>query len=358
MTPRHEDVLASIILNYLVSVDPVGSRTVALHSRDNLSAATIRNTMADLEELGYLVQPHTSAGRVPSDLGYRYYVDSLMATRPLSRQERRIISRALPREGDQADLPELLERSVKVLAALSLHVGIVLAPRLSQAVLGHLEFVGLPDQRVLVVFVSGDGAVSHRVIRVAEAVPEDDLHRMSRLVNDRFAGLTLPEMRTRLLEMMSEEKALYDRLLARALELSSAWLQSSDAGASDVLVEGASHIVGDPAFPSPERMKALFRAFEDKHRLVQLLGACLEEDRPRILIGSELESPDFTDTTLITAPYRAGAQPLGVVGVLGPRRMEYGRMVTLVHSLSRLLSEALARRAGATPTVPEEARED
>jgi heat-inducible transcriptional repressor len=217
LSDRHRDVLAAVIVNFVVTGQPVGSRTISRSSRDGLSPATIRNTMSDLEEMGFLSQPHTSAGRVPTDLGYRYYVDTLMSERPLSRRVIRHIRTALPDDGEAPDVDDLLNRTVKLLAGLSTHVGVVLAPRFSHAVLKRLEFLSLPDDRVLAIFVSQTGMVDHKVIRPPERVSEAELIAMTNLVNDSFQNLTLPQIRARVVEMMTEEKALYDRLLARAL---------------------------------------------------------------------------------------------------------------------------------------------
>ncbi len=344
LSDRHRDVLAAVIVNYVVTGQPVGSRTVSRNSRDGLSPATIRNTMSDLEEMGYLYQPHTSAGRVPTDLGYRYYVDRLMSERPLSRREIRHIRAALPAEEEAPDVDDLLNRTVKLLAGLSSHVGVVLAPRFRHAVLKRLEFLSLPEGRVLVIFVSQTGMVDHRVVSPRERLSDTELSAMTNLVNESFQDLTLPQIRVRVVQLMSEEKALYDRLLARALDLSSRYLAQRADDEDEVLVDGASNVLGEPDFADVARMKALFRAFEDKSRLVDLLNACLAEDRSRILIGSECPDPGFSDLTLITSPYRYRQQPVGALGVIGPRRMDYDRLVTLVDSLSRFLSEALASR--------------
>jgi heat-inducible transcriptional repressor len=346
LTDRQEDVLAAVVLNYVVTGTPVGSRTVSKNSPDRLSPATIRNAMADLEEMGFLYQPHTSAGRVPTDLGYRYYVDTLMSRRPLSPEEVRQIRTTLPHEGEPEDLHELLGRTAKLLAGLSSHVGVVLAPRFPGAILKRLEFLRLTDHRILAIFVSRSGMVDHRVIHVKESYSDMDLSSMTNLVNDNFQGLTLSQIREKALAMMSAEKALYDRLLARALELSRNYLDQRDDDEDEVLLDGTSNVLGEPTLAEDvDRMKTLFSAFEDKGRLVTLLNACLEQDEARVLIGSECHDPRFQHLTLISSPYSYREQPVGAVGVLGPRRMDYERLVTLVDSLSRFLTQSLTRRA-------------
>jgi heat-inducible transcriptional repressor len=283
---RHQEVLASIIVNYVLTGQPVASRTVARASADGVSSATVRNAMADLEEMGYISQPHTSAGRVPTDLGYRYYVDRMMARRPLGAEERRVLAQALPVAGETPDIPIILERAARLLAALSHHVGVVLAPRFPHAIMKRMDFVHLHGRKVLALFVSHSGMVDHRVIEAAEAVTQDDLNRINAFVRERFAGLTLPEIRTRVLGLMSEEKALYDRLLARALDLSHAYLQRRESEEGQILVEGSGAPAGAPGPADIEQMTTLFRAFESKGRLVGLLNACLEQGDTRIYIGS------------------------------------------------------------------------
>ena len=345
LTSRQREVLAAVLVNYVVTGSPVGSRTVSKTREDHLSPASIRNTMSDLEEMGYLVQPHTSAGRVPTDRGYRFYVDSLMAERPLEGDDFEMMRRAVMAGNPDAGVDELLSRTVKLLAGFSSQVGVVLAPRFSHAVLKRLEFLHLSANRILALFVSQSGMVDHCILDLTEEFTASDLATMTNMVNDNFQGLTLPDIRRRVLQMMQEEKALYDRLLARALDLSRRYLEQRDEGSEELLVDGTSNVVGEPDFADVERMKKLFRAFEDKNRLVELLNACLDQDRSQVLIGSECLDPGFEDLTLITSPYRYREKPVGALGVIGPRRMPYDRLIAMVDSFSRFLTDSLAVRA-------------
>ncbi|MFQ5669836.1 MAG: heat-inducible transcriptional repressor HrcA [Acidobacteriota bacterium] len=347
ISERQRDILAAVVVQYVLTGNPVGSRTVSKNIAENVSAATIRNTMVDLEEMGYLFQPHTSAGRIPTDQGYRYYVDALMSDCTLNERDQQIINSALPVAGETPGVDVLLARTAHLLADLSSHVGLVLAPRFHSAIMKRLEFLQLPRNRVLAIFVSQSGIVDHKVISVPRPFGETELLNITNLINDNFTGLTLLEIRSRVLKMMSDEKALYDRLLARALELSRSYLEKREEEAEEVLVDGASNVVGEPDFEDVQRMKSLFRAFEEKSRLVEILNACLEQGRSRILIGSETRVPSLSDLTLISSPYSYREQPVGALGVIGPTRMNYDRLVILVESLSRFLSESLSRRAQA-----------
>ncbi|NIV37390.1 MAG: hypothetical protein GWN58_50610, partial [Anaerolineae bacterium] len=212
----------------------------------------------------------------------------------------------------------------------------------------------LPENRVLALFVSRTGMVDHRVFPLPEPLSEADLTTMTNLVNESFQGLTLPQIRSRVLAMMREEKALYDRLLAQALELSRRYLQEREGDEDELLVDGTSNVVGEPDFADVERMKKLFQAFEDKNRLVNLLNACLDQDRTQVLIGAESLEPGFEDLAVIATPYRYRQQAVGALGVIGPRRMQYDRLITLVNSFSRLLTESLARRTSSGEDLPGE----
>ena len=350
LSERQREVLAAVILNYVLSGAPVGSRTVSRARSDGLSPATIRNTMSELEELGLLLQPHTSAGRVPSDRGYRYYVDAMMGEQPLTSGDNLTIQAALPLGGERLAVGDLLQRTVHLLADLSCQVGVLLVPRFPQAILRRVDFHHLPGRQVLAVFVSGTGMVDHKAINSDETFTSPELEKMSALVNENFHGLTLPEIRARLIREMHQEKDLYDRFLARGLGLFHAYLEERGDGDDEILVDGASNVVGEADFADVGRMKALFRAFEEKNRLVQLLNACLDHGTTQIRIGSECEDPIFRDATVITAPYSYRHRAVGALGIIGPRRMPYDRIVTLVDTLSQFLSDALAVRATTGPT--------
>jgi len=358
LSERQRQVLATVVAHYVVSGSPVGSRTISKARPDHLSPASIRNTMADLEEMGYLAQPHTSAGRVPTDLGYRFYVDSLMSQRPPGKDDLETMRHVLLASENDQGIDEILSRSVKLLAGLSSQVGVVLAPRFSHAVLKRLEFLRISEDRVLALFISQTGMVDHRIVPMKESLSEAELTAVNNLVNENFAGLTLPEIRSRVLQMMRQEKALYDRLLARAMEMSSHYLDQREEGADELLVDGTFNVVGEPDFADVEQMKRLFKAFEDKNRLVELLNACLQQDKPQVIIGKECLDPGFEDLTIISSPYRYRERPVGALAVIGPRRMDYERLITLVDSFSRFLTESLARRTRMTGSEQAEHQKD
>ncbi len=337
MNARHTGVLRAIVQDYIRTAEPVGSRTISRKYGFSLSAATIRTIMADLEELGYVAQPHTSAGRVPTDKGYRLYVDSLMERTALTPAEvERIEQYVAP---STSEVEDLLKEAGKLLSALSPYVAVAMAPRLTDTQFQRVEFVALTHDRVLVILVADTGLVHHKTILVEESLTQEDLDRIARYLSGLLQGRTLKGVRDLLVSQMAEEKALYDRLLAQALRLGAQALAGETE--ADVFVAGAARIADQPEFADIRKMKSLYAAFEDKSKLVMLLSECLRNEGCRIFIGSEIPVEEIRELSVVTSPYRRGSQTLGVLGVLGPTRMDYGRTLALVETTANLLSRSL-----------------
>jgi heat-inducible transcriptional repressor len=340
LNSRHQGVLRAIVLDYIRTAEPVGSRTISRKYGFSLSPATIRSTMADLEEMGYVAQPHTSAGRVPTDQGYRLYVDVLMERPRLSRAEvQRIEQQVNP---PAAEVEDVLRETGRLLSALSPYVAVVLAAKLHDRQFRRVQFVSLSRDQVLAVLVTDADMVHHKVVKLDQEMSQDDLDRASRYLTDLLQGRTLSEVRQLLVAQMAEEKAQYDRLLAQALRLGAEAL--SKPGEVDVYVAGASHIAEQPEFADLDKMKSLFQTFEEKSKLVKILDECLTGEGIKVFIGHELPVRDVEGLSVIAAPYRWGSRPLGVLGVLGPTRMDYGRALALVETTARLVSRALTDR--------------
>ncbi len=337
---RRREVLRTLIQLYIETGEPVGSESLSLSLHRVLSPATLRNVMADLEALGYLDHPHTSAGRVPTDEGYRFYVDSLMGLQPLAAREREAIEAELATK--EASLEQTMERASHLLSRLSRHVGFVLAPEIACTSFRHIDLVALAHPRILVVMVSATGLVTHKVIEFPEQIAPAELQACANYLNASFAGMTLAEIRARLIELMGEEKALYDSLLQKVVALGGRAFEANADG--DVYLDGASNIVVQPEFEDVERMRVLFKTFEEKGRLVRILNACLSGEGIRVLIGHENPDPDLRDLSLVTARCRLlGDERLGL-GVLGSTRMEYAHVVSLVDHVARAVSDVLRRQ--------------
>lgn len=344
--------MAAVVRTHIATGEPVGSFTLARQSSEGLSSATIRNICSELEEEGYLTHPHTSAGRVPTDKGYRYYVDHLMGARKPSRSEAARITDSLLDEESLSSPEKLVERTGALLSQLSGNVGIVILPSPSQEPLHHIEFVKLADRRILVITVSSSGRVQDLVIRVDADFSQDELNSTARYLAENFRGWTLPDIRDELLRRMSEEKALYDRLLKNALMLCGQGLQKVDH--PDVFIEGASNILAKPDFADTERLRALLRMLEQKSRIVKILNEYIGRARHSVIvrIGSENRIPDLRGCTVIASPcFHAG----GAIGILGPTRIEYDRLIGLVEYMAKLFSRALEGGPAASDLLRAEA---
>jgi len=332
---RHRQILATLVEAYVDTAEPVSSLWLAERGGFGVSSATLRSILARLEELGYVHQPHTSAGRVPTDLGYRCVVDGLLAGRRPARPPREVEAR-LRRAGTMEDV---LEDASRELTRVSHHLGFAWAMT-EAASFQHIDFVPLDSHRVLVVVIAEGGRISHKAIEVDEDLRPVDLQQAANYLNTEFAGLPLDEVREAILARMRQERTLYDRLVARALALASSGF--ADLSAQDMLVvQGAASLLDaglDTA--SLDTLRALFRMIEEKSRLVKLLTEYIEGPGLTIVIGTEHAVPDLQPFSLVASTYsHAGRR--GTIGVIGPTRMRYSRAITAVDSLSRAVSRVL-----------------
>ncbi len=337
ISDRMRLVLKNIVEDYILTAEPVGSRTVSRTSSLHLSAATIRNIMADLEELGLISQPHPSAGRVPTERGFRFYVDFILDVHVLSREEQQVIRSRYT--GHPIEGRDIFRETCRILSSSSHYLGVVWAPRMSSVVLQHIEFVRLKRHLVLAVLVSTAGLVYNRMVEMDEDLSQSELDHLSNYMNKLLAGLTLYQAKDKLLEQMRVEKNTYDRLLEQALKLGERALSSIDE--TDVFIEGRSNILHEPEFWNVSRMTDLFRAFEEKATLVKLLDKLMEPKGVQIAIGSESQVQEMEDCSLVTSTYGCAGKVWGVLGVIGPRRMNYSRVIPLVDYTAKLLTEAL-----------------
>jgi heat-inducible transcriptional repressor len=310
--------------------------------------------MGQLEDAGLVEQPHTSAGRIPTDRGYRFYVDNMLGEAQLSKTDLATINSFLKdlqkHAGGTPD--RLLEKVSHVLSALTKNVGIVISPSLADNRLQHIEFLQLADNRILVVMVSAPNIVHNKIIRVDEHLTQEELEQTARYLNIEFSGKSLLAIRAEIVEMMREEKALYDKLLRNAILLCNSSLEGDEATTAEVYVDGASNILARPDFADAERMRELFRTFEEKSRLVKILNECVSRDQPnpgdvRVIIGREHAAPSMQNCALITAPYWLGNETTGTLGVVGPMRIEYARMMAVVNYMARHIEQLLREEISA-----------
>jgi heat-inducible transcriptional repressor len=338
LNERERTVLALTVLHHIRTGEPIGSRYLARQLDLDVSPATIRNTMADLEEKGFLRQMHVSSGRIPTDLGYRFYVDEVVGAHAPRTEGLEAIRERL---GRPLQVQELIREASRTLSAASHQVGLVRGPQMVNARFEHLELRRVASHRVLGIFVTSSRLVQTRLIDLHEDWQQEELDRLSRIWNERFAGLTLGEVRARLLAVMAEEKAAFDTLVERALEIGRQAFRGTEAE-EELYFDGAANILDVPEFADPGRMRALVSAMEEKSRLCRLLDQCLCTDRVRVFIGGELPLPELAGLSLVTAPYRREGQVVGVLGVIGPTRMAYERIIPIVTCAADSLSQRLS----------------
>ncbi len=336
LNDRSKQILEAIIEDYIMTAEPVGSGTISRRHPLALSPATVRNVMSDLEEMGYLISPHTSAGRVPTDKAYRLYVDSLLAVRRVSRNEREEIRRRCCIDG--RDIGTVLRDTSRILSSISHYMGVVVAPRFTAAVLLHIEFVKLSGRRILVILVSQTGTVQNKIIESVDEIAPSDLELMNNYLNGLLQGLTIAQVKSRLVEEMENEKVRYDQMMANAISLSQQTLGDAD---SEVFLEGQSNIMELPEFADIGRMKEIFRTFEEKGQLVNLLDRCMEAEGINIFIGAESRLSHMSGISLITSTYRTGRNSIGILGVIGPTRMGYAKVIPVVDYTAKLVSRLL-----------------
>lgn len=342
---RTRRLLRSLIAQYLVDGEPVGSRTLSRSSGLDVSPATIRNIMADLEEAGLVASPHTSAGRVPTPRGLRLFVDSLIELQPLPRDELARLERELPTASTTAR--ELLGNASTLLSAMTHFAGVVTVPRQADFPLRHIDFVALPDAQVLVILVFSDNQVQNRVVQLSRPLGPRELEQAANYLNKHCVGLRVDEVRARLLAEVRETGSELNRQVAAATELATATF-APQAGGDDVLVSGQTNLMTYAELADVQRLRELFEAFQQKNELLHLMEVCARAPGVRLFIGEESGFAALDGCSVVTATYGAQGRVLGAVGVIGPTRMAYERVIPVVQATAGLLSDALNRAATAT----------
>lgn len=332
---REREILTAIVETFISTGEPVGSRVLSRGSREGLSPATIRNVMADLADAGYLEQPHTSAGRVPSPSAYRYYVEQLSGKTQLSQADAGVIQDSLH---GVTDIQDFMERTSHVLSLISKNVGVAVAISGPKNALDHVYFSRLGDQKVLAVVVTKSGIVRDRVLRLD--LPQADLDVAARFINDNFRGWTLEAVRGEIARRLEQERSEYDRLMSSVEQLYNQGVLSSD-DSQVVFVEGAANLVANEQDRS--RLQDLLQALEQKQKLVQLLSAYLDarQEAVRVVIGLDEAQPSLRNLVLIGTPARVGGEVMGSLAVLGPTRMDYQHTITAVSYIARLFDKIL-----------------
>ena len=343
LSERAQLLLKALIENYIRDGQPVGSRTLSRDSGLSLSSATIRNVMADLEDLGFVASPHTSAGRVPTDKGYRFFVDTLLKLKPLHHEEIEDIERRLG--SDSANNGRSLVQTVsQMLSSVTHMAGLVTLPNPNYIALSQIEFISLSENRALAIMVMSNREVQNRVVQLDRYYSSEELRRAANYLNDAFSGRSLPEVRAQLLAQLQETRQHMDQLMQDAIQMAQKVFASTRDGDVEYVIAGETNLMGFAELSNVDRLRRLFEAFNEKHDILRLLDSCLRAEGIQIFIGQESGYRILDDISVVTAPYMLDNQVVGVLGIIGPTRMAYERVIPIVDITAKLLGSALNAR--------------
>ena len=343
---RSRKILHAVVSEYLSTGDAVGSRKVTRRQGIDLSPATVRNVMADLEEAGLLEQPHTSAGRVPTSSGLRFFIDSLLKVRGLSSKEKeRIRAQALNATG--LDFESVIANTSKVLSDVTQYAGIVLAPDPVSERLQHLEFMPMGASSVLAILVTESGQIINKLIKTNSELDRGTLERVHNYLREILGGLSIREAHRKVLNEIGLEKNQYDQMVSAALQLSHAATSSvEESSGGEMFVSGQANLLvdRDSSGPNVERMRELLAALEEKELILKLLGDTMEGERVKVFLGAETAHTALGDSSIVAVPYGPDETPLGAIAVIGPTRMNYGKIMSVVDFTAELMTRLAHER--------------
>ncbi|MDW7729191.1 MAG: heat-inducible transcriptional repressor HrcA [Bacillota bacterium] len=336
---RKQQILRAVVINYIKTAEPVGSRTVARSYRIGLSSATIRNEMADLEELGYLVQPHTSAGRIPSQRGYRYYVDNLMDLEDLSDADEMALSSSLSTE-KMREIEQIIFNSARVLSSATNQTSLIMGPQFKKSAFRQMRILPLDETRGLVVLITDTGFIKNKVIDMKQQLSQAELHQVVSYINQKLYGLTIDQVTTSLINELKRD--LFKRL--EILEQAFILLEESlkEEKQIRVFLGGTTNILNQPEFKDVDKIRRMLNLFEQEPLLFKILEESSNDDDIVIRIGGENEFSDIQECTLITGTYKIHEKTIGTLGVLGPTRMDYSRVISVMRRLVDHLNQSLS----------------
>jgi heat-inducible transcriptional repressor len=342
LTERAQLLLKALIENYIRDGQPVGSRTLSRDSGLSLSSATIRNVMADLESLGFVASPHPSAGRVPTHKGYRFFVDTLLKLKPLQQDEIEEIERRL--EGDAASGRSLVQTVSQMLSSVTHMAGLVTLPNPNYVALSQIEFIALSENRALAIMVMNNREVQNRIVQLDRYYAPEELRRAANYLNEAFAGRSLPDVRAQLLAQLQDTQQHMNQLMLDAIQVAQKVFDKEPEEKVEYVIAGETNLMDFAELSNVDRLRRLFEAFNEKHDILRLLDNCLRADGIQIFIGQESGYRILDDISVVTAPYMQGSQIVGVLGIIGPTRMAYERVIPIVDITAKLLGSALNAR--------------
>jgi heat-inducible transcriptional repressor len=344
LSEREQLLLKVLVGSYIREGQPIGSRALSRESGLALSSATIRNIVADLETLGFVSSPHTSAGRVPTDKGYRFFVDSLLKARTPVEDDPTFAEFRRQLDAARDEPKALVAAASQLLSNVTRLAGVVTLPRTQQASITQIEFVGLSDNRALVVLVFNDREVQNRIIQLERYHSADELRRAANFLTDRCRGKTLAQVRAEILREMHETRESMNALMKDAINVAERVFKSDEPNRMDYVLAGETNLMGAGELSSVDKLRRLFEAFNEKRDILNLLDHSLRADGVQIFIGQESGYRILDDVSMVTAPYSADNEVVGVIGVIGPTRMAYERVIPIVDVTAKILGAALARR--------------
>ena len=336
MTERQQHLLKVLVERYIGDGQPVGSRTLVKESGLDLSSATIRNVMADLEDLGLITSPHTSAGRVPTNLGYRLFVDSLLTVEKLSTS---MIQKICNNIESEADIQSVLDKTSSMLSEVTHLAGLVMIPRVKTQSLRHVEFLPLSENRVLAILVVNNKDVQNKVIHTQRAYTLSELEQAANYLNQAFAGKSLSSVRSDLLREMADAKEQLNQLMTTVIEMTEAL--ESGAQQQDYVIAGQTNLMEEGQLSDIDKLRQLFEAFNHKQDILHLLDQALEGQGIQLFIGEESGYEALDDCSIVTSTYEADGEVLGVLGIIGPTRMSYEKVIPIVDVTAKILGSTL-----------------
>ena len=342
LNERAQLLLKALIENYIRDGQPVGSRTLSRDSGLSLSSATIRNVMADLEDMGLVASPHTSAGRIPTDKGYRLFVDTLLKLKPLRHEEIEEIERRL--RSDAANGRSLVQTVSQMLSNVTHMAGLVTLPNPNYVALSQIEFIALSENRALAIMVMSNREVQNRVVQLDRYYSTEELRRAANYLNESFAGRSLPDVRAQLVGQLQETRQHMNQLMQDAIQMAQKVFDAKPDEGVEYVIAGETNLMGFAELSNVDRLRRLFEAFNEKHDILRLLDSCLRAEGIQIFIGQESGYRILDDISVVTAPYSLDNRVVGVLGIIGPTRMAYERVIPIVDVTAKLLGSALNAR--------------
>ena len=339
LNERKRQILFAVINDYITSALPVGSKTIFENYKLELSPATIRSVMADLEEMGLLFHPHTSAGRVPTPEGFKYYAESFLQIKGVTSADKKVIEQRFRKQKEHIE--NIMKETSNILSSISSYAGIVLAPDKPKSIFKHLHFIKLREKRLLAVLVTKSGMIQNKIIETDEDISQDELDKIHNYLNSVMHGLSLRKVKENILKEMQKDKNSYDRLVAKAISLGHQAVESMDAEEPLIFLDGEANLLDQPEFSDTTKIKSVLKALQRKTLLVELLEKTASAEGIQIFIGTEAGHPEMKDLSIISSRYVSDDGVLGILGIIGPTRMNYPKVIPLVDFTAKFISKLL-----------------